>query len=189
MCTRDVQETPHQHLWLPARPLSRSSNHTDKQTHAAGRILHLVRNRANPHLPTPWPQVSTKYTDEHARLRVLQGGQVKEVKVGLRAGVRLVPFHTRGLPPSYFIVAGLVFTTVTVPYLKSEWVLGTGGWGGATQNARIPCKASEEHGGGGGGGEGAGGRGRGLKEGRRRGPEDGRGEDCCAGCVRRVISM
>ncbi len=78
--------------------------------------------------------MSTKYTDEQARLRVLQGGEVKEVEVGLRAGVRLVPFHTRGLPPSYFIVAGLVFTTVTVPYLKSEWVhggRGRGSWDGA----------------------------------------------------------
>lgn len=38
-----------------------------------------------------------------------------------QAPVKLVPFHTRGLPPSYFIVAGLVFTIVTVPYLKAEY--------------------------------------------------------------------
>ncbi len=35
--------------------------------------------------------------------------------------MRLVPFHTNGKPPSYFIIAGLVFTPVTVPYLKSEY--------------------------------------------------------------------
>lgn len=29
--------------------------------------------------------------------------------------------QTQGKPPSYFIVAGLVFTPATVPYLKSEY--------------------------------------------------------------------
>ncbi len=35
--------------------------------------------------------------------------------------MRLIPFHICGKPPSYFIVAGLVFTRVTVPYLRSEY--------------------------------------------------------------------
>ncbi|GIL75570.1 hypothetical protein Vretifemale_5346 [Volvox reticuliferus] len=65
--------------------------------------------------------VSNKYTDEEAELVVLHEGSQRTVRVSLRAPVRLVPFHTRGLPPSYFIVAGLVFTTVTVPYLRSEY--------------------------------------------------------------------
>ena len=39
-----------------------------------------------------------------------------------QAPVKLVPYVVPlGNPPSYFIVAGLVFTTVTVPYLKSEY--------------------------------------------------------------------
>ncbi|MEW5300728.1 MAG: hypothetical protein WDW36_003638 [Sanguina aurantia] len=65
--------------------------------------------------------VSQKYTNEGAVLRVLKDGQEVEVHVTLQAPVKLVPFHTRGLPPSYFIVAGLVFTIVTVPYLKAEY--------------------------------------------------------------------
>ncbi|PNW73966.1 hypothetical protein CHLRE_13g579901v5 [Chlamydomonas reinhardtii] len=65
--------------------------------------------------------VSNKYTDEEAELVVLQDGVQRTLRVGLGAPVRLVPFHTRGLPPSYFIVAGLVFTAVTVPYLRSEY--------------------------------------------------------------------
>ena len=65
--------------------------------------------------------VSQKYVGETARLRVLQGGKEAAVTVALRAPSRLVPFHTRGAPPSYFIVAGLVFTPVCVPYLKSEY--------------------------------------------------------------------
>ncbi len=35
-----------------------------------------------------------------------QDGVQRTLRVGLGAPVRLVPFHTRGLPPSYFIVAG-----------------------------------------------------------------------------------
>lgn len=34
---------------------------------------------------------------------------------------KLVPVHTNGRPPSYFIIAGLVFTPATVPYLRSEY--------------------------------------------------------------------
>ncbi|GIL64530.1 hypothetical protein Vafri_18424 [Volvox africanus] len=65
--------------------------------------------------------VSNKYTGEEAELVVLHEGKQRTVRVSLRAAVRLVPFHIRGLPPSYLIVAGLVFTTVTVPYLRSEY--------------------------------------------------------------------
>ena len=32
-----------------------------------------------------------------------------------------MPVHIEGMPPTYYIVAGLVFTTVCVPYLKSEY--------------------------------------------------------------------
>ncbi|KAG2483061.1 hypothetical protein HYH03_018044 [Edaphochlamys debaryana] len=65
--------------------------------------------------------VSNKYTGDEAELVVLTEGVQRTVRVQLRAPVRLVPFHTKGLPPSYFIVAGLVFTAVTVPYLRSEY--------------------------------------------------------------------
>ena len=34
---------------------------------------------------------------------------------------KLVPTHIEGVPPTYYIVAGIVFTTVCVPYLKSEY--------------------------------------------------------------------
>lgn len=34
---------------------------------------------------------------------------------------KLVPFHIECKAPSYFIVGGLVFTAVTVPYLRSEY--------------------------------------------------------------------
>ena len=62
-----------------------------------------------------------KYTDEAAELKILHNGKVKVVKVNLQAPVRLIPFHIKGKPPTYFIVAGLVFTPATVPYLRSEY--------------------------------------------------------------------
>jgi hypothetical protein len=52
---------------------------------------------------------------------VLHKGVARTVSVALQAPVRLIPFHIKGAPPSYFIVAGLVFTPATVPYLRSEY--------------------------------------------------------------------
>lgn len=62
--------------------------------------------------------VSQKYCNESAVLRLLKGGKEVDVTVQLRLPARLIPFHTGGKPPSYFIVAGLVFTPATVPYLR-----------------------------------------------------------------------
>ena len=44
-----------------------------------------------------------------AQLRVLTGGKVKSMSVKLAQPVRLIPVHNHGRPPSYFIIAGLVF--------------------------------------------------------------------------------
>eukprot|EP00879_Flechtneria_rotunda_P025077 GHRR01026620.1.p1 GENE.GHRR01026620.1~~GHRR01026620.1.p1 ORF type:complete len:130 (-),score=13.68 GHRR01026620.1:453-842(-) len=62
-----------------------------------------------------------KYTNEEAKLRLLKNGKEVSVLVHLQAPVKLIPFHIKGKPPSYFIVAGLVFTPATVPYLRSEY--------------------------------------------------------------------
>lgn len=47
-----------------------------------------------------------------AQLRVLSSGQVRSMTVELAQPVRLIPVHTKGRPPSYFIIAGLVFGQV-----------------------------------------------------------------------------
>mmetsp|Transcript_40595 Transcript_40595/g.129478 ORF Transcript_40595/g.129478 Transcript_40595/m.129478 type:complete len:473 (+) Transcript_40595:134-1552(+) len=65
--------------------------------------------------------VSQKYVSETAKLRVLKGGKEVTVSVPLGSPRRLVPVHIAGRPPSYLIVAGLVFTPVCVPYLRSEY--------------------------------------------------------------------
>ncbi|GHP07951.1 hypothetical protein PPROV_000669300 [Pycnococcus provasolii] len=87
--------------------------------------------------------VSKKMVGETAKLKLLLGGDEQEASAGkggggskkraertvdvtLRCARRVVPPHSsrymsvsRG--PSYLIVAGLVFTVATVPYLKSEY--------------------------------------------------------------------
>lgn len=54
-------------------------------------------------------------------LRLLKDGHEVTETVTLRGPNKLIPFHIKGKPPSYFIVAGLVFTPATVPYLRSEY--------------------------------------------------------------------
>ncbi|CAL8470933.1 g10475 [Coccomyxa elongata] len=65
--------------------------------------------------------ISQKYTDEQASVRVLKGGAERTLTVNLRSPHRLIPVHIGGRPPPYFILGGLVFTQVTVPYLRSEY--------------------------------------------------------------------
>lgn len=65
--------------------------------------------------------VSSKLVGDTARLRVWSQRREKSVDVTLTALRRLIPVHTEGQPPSYYIFAGLVFTTVCVPYLRSEY--------------------------------------------------------------------
>ncbi|CAL5228784.1 g11976 [Coccomyxa viridis] len=65
--------------------------------------------------------ISQKYTDEEAEVRVLQKGVERKLRVSLRSPHRLIPVHIQGRPPPYFILGGLVFTQVTVPYLRSEY--------------------------------------------------------------------
>eukprot|EP01018_Ginkgo_biloba_P014667 Gb_06473 [translate_table: standard] len=65
--------------------------------------------------------VSQKYTGEHARVRILRDSKYLEFNVELSTHKRLVPAHIKGKPPSYYIIAGFVFSAVSVPYLRSEY--------------------------------------------------------------------
>uniref|UniRef100_A0A2N9F8V8 Protease Do-like PDZ domain-containing protein n=1 Tax=Fagus sylvatica TaxID=28930 RepID=A0A2N9F8V8_FAGSY len=64
--------------------------------------------------------VSQKYTGDYALVKVLRDSNILEFNIGLATHKRLIPAHIRGKPPSYYIIAGFVFTTVSVPYLRSE---------------------------------------------------------------------
>lgn len=65
--------------------------------------------------------VSKKYTGEHARVKILRESEYHEFDIELSTHKRLVPAHIKGKPPSYYIIAGFVFSALSVPYLRSEY--------------------------------------------------------------------
>ncbi|KAK6153322.1 hypothetical protein DH2020_012961 [Rehmannia glutinosa] len=65
--------------------------------------------------------VSQKYTGDSAEIKVLRNSRSLKFTVILETQKRLIPAHNKGIPPSYYIIAGFVFTTVSVPYLRSEY--------------------------------------------------------------------
>lgn len=64
--------------------------------------------------------VSQKYTGESAAVKVLRDSKIVEFDVEVVTHKRLVPAHIKGKPPSYYIIAGFVFSAISVPYLRSE---------------------------------------------------------------------
>ncbi|KAI7842528.1 hypothetical protein COHA_003882 [Chlorella ohadii] len=64
---------------------------------------------------------SQKFTGEVATLDVLRDGQPMRLEIKLMRPNALVPHHLNGREPSYLVVAGIVFTVVTEPYLESEY--------------------------------------------------------------------
>ncbi|THU43773.1 hypothetical protein C4D60_Mb02t00310 [Musa balbisiana] len=65
--------------------------------------------------------VSQKYTGENALVKVLRDSKLHEFNIKLATHKRLIPAHIKGKPPSYYIIAGFVFTAISVPYLRSEY--------------------------------------------------------------------
>ncbi|KAF6159883.1 hypothetical protein GIB67_032967 [Kingdonia uniflora] len=64
--------------------------------------------------------VTQKYTGDVAVVKVLRNSEILEFKLELMPHKQLIPAHIKGRPPSYYIVAGFVFSTVSIPYLCSE---------------------------------------------------------------------
>ncbi|KAF3437081.1 hypothetical protein FNV43_RR19834 [Rhamnella rubrinervis] len=65
--------------------------------------------------------ISQKYTGDNAAVKVLRNSEILNFDIKLASNKRLIPAHNKGRPPSYYIIAGFVFTTVSVPYLRSEY--------------------------------------------------------------------
>lgn len=65
--------------------------------------------------------VSQKFTGDKAVLGVLRDGKEIEVTTVLQPSCQLVPVHLKNRQPTYFIVAGLVFTAVTEPLLEEDY--------------------------------------------------------------------
>ncbi|PIA40426.1 hypothetical protein AQUCO_02500253v1 [Aquilegia coerulea] len=81
--------------------------------------------------------VSQKYTGEDAVVKVLRNSEILVFKLKLATQKRLIPAHIKGQPPSYYIIAGFVLTTVSVPYLRSEY--------GKEYELDAPVKLLEKH--------------------------------------------
>lgn len=83
-----------------------------------------VRFRKHERVSFSW-LVAQKFYGEPARLSVLREGRIIDVSISnFQPEVPIVPIHLFNTPhkgPSYLIVAGLVFTTLTVPFLRSEF--------------------------------------------------------------------
>jgi len=74
--------------------------------------------------------ITQKYVGDSVQLTVSRNGQQQDITVnGLQDYAYLVPAHLRELRPSYLICGGLVFTTVTDPYLIQRY--------GQLQNAPV----------------------------------------------------
>eukprot|EP00850_Spirogloea_muscicola_P009186 SM000051S17546 [mRNA] locus=s51:220822:226189:+ [translate_table: standard] len=58
---------------------------------------------------------------EVAELELVREGKVMSLTVPLKVHNRLIPVHIQGRLPSYYIIAGLVFTPVCQPFLVSEY--------------------------------------------------------------------
>ncbi|KAL4633935.1 hypothetical protein ACB092_04G159700 [Castanea dentata] len=65
--------------------------------------------------------VTQKYTGDNAAIKVLRNSEILNFDIDLATHKRLIPAHNKGRPPSYYIIGGFVFTTVSVPYLRSEY--------------------------------------------------------------------
>ncbi|KAL6840923.1 hypothetical protein ACP4OV_029183 [Aristida adscensionis] len=63
---------------------------------------------------------SQKYAGDIAQLGIIRNGNSMKVQTILQPRKHLVPFHVEGGQPSYLIVAGLVFTPLTEPFIEEE---------------------------------------------------------------------
>ncbi|XP_062230746.1 protease Do-like 2, chloroplastic [Phragmites australis] len=63
---------------------------------------------------------SQKYAGDIAQLGIIRNGNSMKVQTVLQPRRHLVPFHVEGGQPSYLIVAGLVFTPLTEPFIVEE---------------------------------------------------------------------
>jgi len=64
--------------------------------------------------------VSTLFAGDEVTCRVLRRGSEVFVKFPLAVSKRLVPYHWDNRLPPYGVVAGLVFTALSLPYLEVE---------------------------------------------------------------------
>ena len=65
--------------------------------------------------------LTKKFVNETCKIRVLRDGKEKDIKVKIVKKQYLVPRHLYDKRPSYYSIAGLVFTVLSEDYMKSEY--------------------------------------------------------------------
>nr|XP_043616475.1 protease Do-like 9 [Erigeron canadensis] len=81
--------------------------------------------------------VSQKYSGDKVFVKILRNSKIREFNIELATQTRLIPAHIEGKPPSYYIIGGLVFSAVSVPYLRSEY--------GKDYDFDAPVKLLDKH--------------------------------------------
>ncbi|KAK4264308.1 hypothetical protein QN277_025506 [Acacia crassicarpa] len=76
--------------------------------------------------------ISQKYIGDTTVIKVLRNSKIYELDITLGSHIKLIPAHIKGGSLSYYIIAGFVFTTVSVPYLCSKY--------GEDYNIKAPIK-------------------------------------------------
>ncbi|KAK4264305.1 hypothetical protein QN277_025504 [Acacia crassicarpa] len=64
--------------------------------------------------------VSQKYIRDSVVIKVLRDSKIKKFNITLGDHQKLIPAHS-GRSPSYYIIAGLIFTTVSIAYLDFKY--------------------------------------------------------------------
>lgn len=68
-------------------------------------------------------KIANDGTRDVAKIEVLRNSEILKFDVKLGTLRRLIPAHNKGRPPSFYIIAGFVFTTLSLPYLSAEYGL------------------------------------------------------------------
>ncbi|KAM3306946.1 hypothetical protein P3S67_008689 [Capsicum chacoense] len=64
--------------------------------------------------------ISQKFAGDSVEVGIIRAGEFMKVQAVLKPRVHLVPYHIEGGQPSYLVVAGLVFTPLSIPLIQEE---------------------------------------------------------------------
>lgn len=79
-------------------------------------------------VPFTWGQripfsylLTKKYTGGTVDLKVLRNSEIREFSIKLATHKQFKPANISGRPSPHYIIAGFVFTTLSIPYLRSKY--------------------------------------------------------------------
>ncbi|KAK3032289.1 hypothetical protein RJ639_036246 [Escallonia herrerae] len=63
--------------------------------------------------------ITRKFKGDKVQVKVLRDSEIREFTIKLSCRKQFMPANTKGRPLSYYIIGGFVFTTLSIPYLRS----------------------------------------------------------------------